>query len=227
MIEILGKIDADLMVFLNGFHNSYFDDVMYLTSEKWVWVPVYTAILIATIMKFGINRRMLAVVGIFTLTIVLADTTCAAYLRPIFCRPRPSQPDSGISMLIHVVNGYRGGHYGMPSCHSANSFALAALTMIIFKSRKLTTFIYTWAVIHTYSRIYLGVHYPGDILVGGLVGTAIAVAVCSRARLCMGAAAESRPSPSYVIMYTGAVVFAILLIAPAFDLRHTLIAWLG
>lgn len=79
MIEILGKIDADLMVFLNGFHNSYFDDVMYLTSEKWVWVPVYTAILIATIMKFGINRRMLAVVGIFTLTIVLADTTCGPY----------------------------------------------------------------------------------------------------------------------------------------------------
>ena len=76
-------------------------------------------------------------------------------------------------------------------------------------------------------RIYLGVHYPGDILVGGLVGTAIAFAVCGAARLCMGATAESRPSPSYVIMYTGAVVFAILLIAPAFDLRHTLIAWLG
>lgn len=227
MTEVLGNLDAELMIFLNGFHNSYFDGMMYLTSEKWVWVPVYFAIFIATVMKFGLTHRMLVVLGVFAVTITLADTVCADYLRPLFCRPRPSQPDSGISQFIHIVNGYRGGHYGMPSCHSANSFALAALTMTIFRNRRLTLFIYLWALLHTYSRIYLGVHYPGDILVGGMVGTAIALAVCAVAKKCTGTAGEPRPCPIGIIMYTGATILALLLIIPATGLHHTLVDWLG
>ena len=61
MIEWLGHADAALMVWLNGFHNSFFDGFMYLTSEKWVWVPVYTAIFVAVVMKYGFTRRMAAV----------------------------------------------------------------------------------------------------------------------------------------------------------------------
>ena len=124
MMNILSRADADLMVWLNGFHNSFFDGFMYLTSEKWVWVPVYMAIFFVILHKYGLKRQTAIIVLMFAITITLADTTCAAYLRPIFCRPRPCHPDSPIAALIHTVNGYHSGHYGMPSCHSANSFAL-------------------------------------------------------------------------------------------------------
>ena len=106
MMNILSRADADLMVWLNGFHNSFFDGFMYLTSEKWVWVPVYMAIFFVILHKYGLKRQTAIIVLMFAITITLADTTCAAYLRPIFCRPRPCHPDSPIAALIHTVNGY-------------------------------------------------------------------------------------------------------------------------
>lgn len=225
MIEWLGQVDASLMVWLNGFHNDFFDGLMYLISEKWVWVPVYVAIFTAVVMKFGFTRRMIGVIALFAVTILLADTTCALGLRPIICRPRPCHPDSPIHELIHIVNGYHGGHYGMPSCHSANSFALAALIALVFRRRRLTVFVYIWAVIHTYSRIYLGVHYPGDIVVGGIIGTLCAVAAYSIGVVIAGKRRESgvRPLPANIVIGTGCTVFALLLVTAATSLYHLLL----
>lgn len=234
MASILGQWDASLMVWLNGFHNSFFDGFMFLTSEKWVWVPVYVAIFIVILRKYGYTRQTALIVVMFAITITLADTTCAAYLRPIFCRPRPCHEDSGIAALIHIVNGYHGGHYGMPSCHSANSFALAALTALLFRNRKLTVFIYLWAIIHTYSRIYLGVHYPGDIIVGGIVGTLYAagtykiyaVAIKYGRKPAKAAEdytlADSKPCPANLVLATGGTIFTLLIIAAATGCYQTL-----
>ena len=123
MLETLSQYDASLVVWLNSFHNTFFDNIMYLASNRWMWVPMYVVLFAVTLMHFGLRKRTLAVLALFAITITLADTVCADYIRPFFSRPRPTQPDSGISTLIHTVNGYRGGHYGMASCHSANSFA--------------------------------------------------------------------------------------------------------
>ena len=71
---------------------------------------------------------------------------------------------------FHIVNGYRGGSYGFPSCHAANSFGLAMYVVFLFRKRWLSVFIITWAVLNCYTRIYLGVHYPGDLIVGGIIG---------------------------------------------------------
>ena len=225
MMNILSRADADLMVWLNGFHNSFFDGFMYLTSEKWVWVPVYMAIFFVILNKYGLKRQTAIIVLMFAITITLADTTCAAYPRPIFCRPRPCHPDSPIAALIHTVNGYHSGHYGMPSCHSANSFALAALVTLLFRSRRLTAFIYIWAVIHTYSRIYLGVHYPGDILIGGIVGTFYAVllyraylyVIAHETFLNSNKAREipTRSCYANIILATGGTIFTLLIIVAA------------
>lgn len=234
MASILSQWDASLMVWLNGFHNSFFDGFMFLTSEKWVWVPVYVAIFIVILRKFGLTRQTALIVFMFAITITLADTTCAAYLRPIFCRPRPCHEDSGIAALIHIVNGYRGGHYGMPSCHSANSFALAALTTLLFRNRKLTAFIYVWAVIHTYSRIYLGVHYPGDIIAGGIVGTLYAFGTYKIYSVAMrygnktapfvqaNTTNETKPCPANLVLATGGTIFTLLIIAAATGCYQTL-----
>jgi undecaprenyl-diphosphatase len=84
---------------------------------------------------------------------------------------------SGISSLLHLIDGYKGGKYGFPSCHAANSFGLAFFLVLYFKSRILSIFIMVWAVLVSYSRIYMGVHYPSDIVVGMLVGFAVSTLI--------------------------------------------------
>lgn len=104
--------------------------------------------------------------------VALADQTCATFLRPYFQRLRPSNIDNPLSQFVTVVNGYRGGSYGFPSCHAANSFALATFLKLAVKRPVFTAFILIWASINCYSRMYLGVHYPSDILAGAVIGVA-------------------------------------------------------
>ena len=166
MIE---QLDNDLFLILNGLHSPLFDTFMSLFTGKWIWVPMYAAILCAMIRAYR-WRVVVSLALAIALTITLADQTCATLLRPEFERLRPSHPDNPISAMVHIVNGYRGGHYGFPSCHAANSFALAMFTTLLFVKRRWGIFIFIWAAVNSYSRLYLGVHYPGDLLVGAIVG---------------------------------------------------------
>lgn len=97
MLETLSQYDASLVVWLNSFHNTFFDNIMYLASNRWMWVPMYVVLFAVTLMHFGLRKRTLAVLALFAITITLADTVCADHIRPFFSRPRPTQPDSGIS----------------------------------------------------------------------------------------------------------------------------------
>lgn len=212
MLETLSQYDASLVVWLNSFHNTFFDNIMYLASNRWMWVPMYVVLFAVTLMHFGLRKRTLAVLALFAITITLADTVCADYIRPFFSRPRPTQPDSGISTLIHTLNGYRGGHYGMASCHSANSFALATLVMLLYRLRRLSVFIFIWAVLHTYTRIYLGVHYLGDIVVGGFVGATIAWLLYRLTARFVNLEPEPTNSHPNFVIYTGVGIFTLLIL---------------
>ena len=119
------------------------------------------------------------------LTITYADQVCATLIRPLVERMRPSNPNNPISEFVHIVNGKRGGRYGFPSCHAANSFALAFFLMFLFKNRFLTLFILFWAALNSYSRIYIGVHYPGDLAMGMLVGFSGALLLYALFRYCL------------------------------------------
>lgn len=94
----------------------------------------------------------------------------ASLIRPEVARLRPSNLENPLSEMVHIVNGYRGGSYGFPSCHAANTFGLAFFVVYLFRSRLLSTFILVWALVTCYSRAYLGVHYPGDLLAGAVLG---------------------------------------------------------
>lgn len=147
---------------------------MWFMSAKLVWIPFYILLTYLLFRKVGIKNGILALVFI-GLTIAMADQVCSHLIRPAFERLRPSNPSNPISQYIHIVNGYRGGLFGFPSCHAANTFALATFLSMTIKRRAFIIGIFIWAVLVSYSRMYLGVHYPMDILVGGSIGTCLAI----------------------------------------------------
>ena len=169
---MMQSLDASVFLFFNGFHNQFFDSFMSLYSGRFIWIPMYAALLIVMLRRFPLAKVLLLLVGIAA-TIFIADQLCASVIRPMFERLRPSNLANPLSEFTHIVNGYRGGPYGFPSCHAANSFGLAAFAAVMLRQRGFTLFIILWALINCYSRIYLGVHYPGDLIVGAAVGTII------------------------------------------------------
>lgn len=169
MLETLNHLDQQLLLALNALHAPFWDSFMWYVSAKWTWVPMYATILYI-LLRNGNWRVALLTVAAIALTIAYADQVCATWIRPAVERMRPSNLNNPISPYVHILNGKRSGAYGFPSCHAANSFALAFLVMFLFRRRALTLFLLFWAALNSYSRIYLGVHYPGDLLAGAVVG---------------------------------------------------------
>lgn len=181
MIDTLLELDDTVHLYLNSAHCPFFDNFMSMYSGRFIWIPMYAALLIIMLRRYPLSKVLILLIGI-ALSITLADQLCASVLRPVFQRLRPSNLDNPLSQFVHIVNGYRGGAYGFPSCHAANSFALAVYAAVLLKRRSFTFFIIIWAVINCYSRIYLGVHYPGDLIVGSIIGAVIGY-ICSRISL--------------------------------------------
>lgn len=169
MNEYLINLDTEIFLLLNSYHNEYFDMVMRMISGKLTWGLMYLAIIYSIYRNFG--ARTTAIMLVMTaLAVTAADQVSASMIRPLATRLRPANPDNPISELVHIVGGYRGGAYGFPSCHAANTFATATIMSLLFRRWRFSLFIYIWAIANCYSRIYLGVHYPGDLLAGLLVG---------------------------------------------------------
>lgn len=176
MIESLKNIDTQLFLLLNGMHNSFFDVVMWGLSSKIIWIPMY-AYLLYLLIKLYKKQTWIIILGII-IGVALADSLSVALFKNVFLRFRPSH-NPALEGLVHLVNGYKGGDYGFISSHAANTFALAGFLAHFLKARfrYFSIFIYSWAVVVCYSRIYLGVHYPSDVICGGLFGSIIALVV--------------------------------------------------
>ena len=168
-IHYLEQVDTNVFLFFNGLHNSFWDSFMLLYSGRFVWVPLYVSFLYVMFKNYS-WKSCLSCLLVITLLVTLCDQTASGLLKPMVGRFRPSNLDSPIAPLVHIVDNYRGGKYGFPSSHSANSWGMTFFAMYLVRNKKLTSFLISWAVVMTYTRIYLGVHYPGDLLVGILIG---------------------------------------------------------
>ena len=141
MFEILQQLDERIFLYLNSLHTNYWDSFMSIYTSKWVWIPMYASILY--VLSRNLNLRMIAFTTLaFILVITFTDQTCSSILRPIFERFRPSH-NPALADLIHLINNKRGGRFGFPSCHAANTFALSCFMAYFFKNKILTFFFIT------------------------------------------------------------------------------------
>ena len=170
MLETIASLDRDLFLFLNGLHADWLDPIMYFISGKVEWIPLYILLIGVIIYKY--KWKSIPILLAVGLTFFITDRFTAGFMKPFFERLRPSH-NPELAGLIHYINGYKGGIYGFASSHAASTFGLAMiLWMTLKKDFKWIKWLFLWAAVVSYSRIYLGVHYPGDIFVGMIVGLA-------------------------------------------------------
>ena len=177
-MNALLNLDQSLFFVINGWNSPFVDPIMFFISSKLSWLPVYFLMLYMVFHTYGKKGWLILI--LVTVTILLSDLGSVVLFKNTFHRLRPSHEPS-LEGLVHIVNGYRGGEYGFVSSHAANNFAL--VTFLIFflrdKYKWIAPVLIFWAILIVYSRVYLGVHYPGDIICGALYGTFVGYCVAT------------------------------------------------
>ena len=175
-METLEQLDKELFLYLNDMQSPFWNTVMVFVSEKLVWIPFYLGLIVYLVWRY--RRRSILMLAMVLIAIGLSDFIASGIFKPYFARLRPCH-DASLSEFVNIVEGC-GGQFGFMSSHAANSFALAVFFNLILSDRYAVfkVVLVVWAVVVSYSRIYLGVHYPGDVIGGALLGSFLAY-VCS------------------------------------------------
>jgi len=171
IIAQLIQFDKELLILINGFHTPYFDVFMYTFSKVGVWIPFYASVLYILFKKVGIKAIWLTLLLI--LGVVLCDQL-TVLMKESIQRFRPSH-DPNLEYIIHLVKNKRAGLYGFVSSHAANTVGFALLSSLIIRRRNYSIAVFSWAAITCYSRMYLGMHFPFDIIGGAITGFLIAI----------------------------------------------------
>ncbi len=162
--------DEELLLAINGTHTPWLDDAMLAITGNLVWLPLYIALLVIVFRKFGWKVAVIILLSI-AVVITLTDQTSVNAFKERFLRLRPCHED-GLKEQLHMVKNC-GGQYGFVSSHATNTFGVAIFLLALLRNWWLSLLLICWALIVSYSRVYLGVHYPVDIMGGALLGSLI------------------------------------------------------
>ena len=185
MLEQLLHIDTEVLLAINGWHAPWADTLMWIISAKATWIPLYLLLIGLLVWRYRkpaltsvkwLQKVPACVVMIVMLGLAVgvADFIASGILKDLVARPRPTRVPE-LEGVLHLVNGYKSGTYGFVSSHAANTMALALLFSLIWRNKIVTIGMMLWVAANCYSRMYLGVHYPTDILGGLIVGSLVAV----------------------------------------------------
>ena len=175
MFETLRQIDTSIFLYLNGLRSPFLDFVMWWASNKFIWIPLYAGLLWLLIRQNG--GRVWLLLMMIVLLVLISDQS-ANLAKFAFERFRPSN-EPLLHGLVHTLRNYSGGDYGFYSGHASSSFAVAVFVISLAGRRYkwLIPLMLFYAIVVSYSRIYLGVHYPGDILIGAIAGSIYGFAI--------------------------------------------------
>lgn len=173
-VEFSHGVDTAVLLALNGLHTPALDAVMHTLSMRSIWIPFYLFLFFLVWKRRGWKSAVVCCLTVAA-AVAVADQLCGSVLRGMAGRMRPSNPDNPISLWIHIVNNHRGGRYGFPSCHAANTAAVATILSVWLRNRNISVMMFVWAAVISVSRVFLGVHYPGDVLAGFIIGMLIAM----------------------------------------------------
>ncbi len=171
------EFDKQLLLALNGSHSLFLDGLAMTLTTAATWIPLYLSLFYLVLKNNDSVQKILLIVACAGLCVFIAGSLDDMIVKPLVARWRPTH-DPQIGYLTDVVNGYRGGDYGFFSAHASNTFSIAVFFSLLVRSRLLTVFLVFWSLVNCWTRMYLGVHYPGDILVGLLWGGFVGTMVC-------------------------------------------------
>ncbi len=185
MLEQLLHIDTEMLLAINGWHAPWADTLMWIISAKATWIPLYVLLIGLLIWRYRkpaptsvkwLQRVPACVVMIVVIALAVgaADFIASGILKDLVARPRPTRVPE-LEGVLHLVNGYRSGQYGFVSSHAANTMACALLFSLIWRNKIATCGLMLWVAANCYSRMYLGVHYPTDIIGGLVVGALVSM----------------------------------------------------
>ena len=169
-MEWILQLDKQIFLAINGWHNELWDGITCWISGKTTWWPFY--VLLLAYMAWTKRWQLFPMLLFIILVITLADQTSVHLFKNVFQRLRPCH-EPALEGLVHIVNNKCGGQFGFISSHAANTAGVAFLSLLWIRKRWFTVLMVTWALLVGYSRIYLGVHYPGDIIGGAILGVCI------------------------------------------------------